>query len=91
MLQRLGMLDKMKVSRFVKKHNVQFVNASGKVSTPFYFAENKPHDCSETWQVVRSEFDQMLLENAAEHGVRVHQGSRVLEVLFEGDRATDNW
>lgn len=86
-LERLKMLDKMKASHFVKKHSVQFVNASGKVSTPFYFVENKPHECSETWQVVRSEFDQMLLQNAEEQGVRVHQATRVLEVLFEGERA----
>jgi len=86
-LERLKMLDKMKASHFVKKHSVQFVNASGKVSTPFYFFDNKPHECSATWQVVRSEFDQMLLENAEEQGVRVHQGARVLDVLFEGERA----
>jgi len=86
-LKRLDMLDKMKASHFVKKHSVQFVSASGKVSTPFYFFDNKPHECSQTWQVVRSEFDQMMLENAAEHGVRVHQGARVLDVVFEGDRA----
>src|SRR6186997_2420976 len=86
-LKRLNMLEKMKASHFVRKHSVQFVSATGRVSTPFYFAENKPHECSETWQVVRSEFDQMLLENAAEQGVHVHQGVRVAEVLFEGERA----
>jgi flavin-dependent dehydrogenase len=86
-LKRLKMLDKMKASHFIKKHSVQFVNASGKVSTPFYFFDNKPHECSQTWQVVRSEFDQMMLENAREQGVHVHEGTRVLEVLFEGERA----
>nr|MBA3481786.1 tryptophan 7-halogenase [Pirellulales bacterium] len=49
--------------------------------------DNKPHECSQTWQVVRSEFDQMMLENAREQGVHVHEGTRVLEVLFEGERA----
>ena len=29
----------------------------------------------------------MLLDNAREHGVDVHEGVRVLEVLFDGDRA----
>ena len=29
-LKRLGMLPKMQASHFVKKHSVQFVNASGK-------------------------------------------------------------
>jgi flavin-dependent dehydrogenase len=86
-LKRLGMLPKMQKSRFVKKHSVQFVNASGKLSAPFYFYDNKPHECSQTWQVVRSEFDQMMLDNAREHGVEVHEGVRVVDVLFEGERA----
>ena len=81
------MLAKMQRSHFVKKYSVQFVNASGKLSAPFYFWDNKPHECSQTWQVVRSEFDQMMLDNAREHGVEAHEGVRVLEVLFEGDRA----
>ncbi len=81
------MLPKMKGSHFVKKYSVQFVNASGKLSAPFYFWDNKPHECSQTWQVVRSEFDQMMLDNAREHGVEAHEGVRVLDVLFEGDRA----
>src|SRR3954470_16890559 len=86
-LKRLGMLPKMKASHFVKKYSVQFVNQHGKLSEPFYFMEHKPHECSQTWQVLRGEFDQMLLENAAEHGVAVHQGARVLEVLFDGEQA----
>jgi flavin-dependent dehydrogenase len=86
-LKRLGMLDKMRRSHFVKKYSVQFVNASGKLSAPFYFHDNKPHECSQTWQVVRSEFDAMMLDNAREHGVDAHEGVHVLDVFFEGDRA----
>jgi flavin-dependent dehydrogenase len=86
-LQRLGMLDKLRKSHFVKKHSVQFVSANGKQSAPFYFWDNKPHECSQTWQVVRSEFDQMMLNNAREHGVEAHEGVRVRDVLFEGPRA----
>jgi flavin-dependent dehydrogenase len=81
------MLPKMQRSHFVKKYSVQFVNSAGRESAPFYFWDNKPHECSQTWQVVRSEFDQMMLENAREHGVDAHEGVRVHEVLFEGDRA----
>src|SRR5262245_10403748 len=86
-LKRLKMLDKMKESHFVKKFSVQFVNASGKLSAPFYFWDNKPHECSQTWQVVRSEFDLMMLRNAAEQGVEVHEATRALDVLFENNRA----
>jgi flavin-dependent dehydrogenase len=86
-LKRMGMLEKMRQSHFVKKFSVQFVNASGKLSAPFYFYDNKPHECSQTWQVVRSEFDQLLLDNAREHGVEAYEGIHVVEVLFNGDRA----
>lgn len=86
-LKRLNMLDKMRKSHFVKKHSVQFVSESGRISEPFYFYDNKPHECSQTWQVLRSEFDKMMLDNAREHGVQATEGVRVLEVLFEGDRA----
>src|SRR5215212_3726232 len=86
-LKRLNMLEKLQRSHFVKKYSVQFVNASGKLSAPFYFWDNKPHECSQTWQVVRSEFDKMMLDNAREHGVDAQEGVRVREVLFEGDRA----
>jgi flavin-dependent dehydrogenase len=86
-LKRLNMLPKMQQSHFVKKYSVQFVNASGRLSAPFYFWDNKPHECSQTWQVERSEFDQMMLENAREHGVIAHEGTRVFDLLWDGDRA----
>ena len=85
-LERLDMLPKMKASRFVKKYSVQFINQHGRLSEPFYFLDHKPHESSQTWQVVRSDFDHMMLENAREHGVTVHEGVRVLEVLFDGER-----
>ncbi len=86
-IERLNLLETMKQSHFIRKYSVQFVNASGKISQPFYFLENNPHECSQTWQVRRSEFDEILLNNARKHGVSVHEGVRVLEVLFEGERA----
>ena len=86
-LHRLNMLPKLQQSHFVKKHSVQFFSANGKGSAPFYFSDNKPHECSQTWQVVRSEFDQMMLNNAREHGVMAYEGVRVVDVMFEGERA----
>src|SRR6476646_2112592 len=87
-LKRLNMLPKMQKSHFVKKYSVQFVNAAGKLSAPFYFWDNKPHECSQTWQVVRSEFDQMMLDNAREHGVSVTEGVRVVDVIMDDGKAT---
>ena len=86
-LERLGILPTMRESRFVEKHSVQFVSEQGKLSAPFYFADYKAHESSRTWQVTRREFDQLLLDNARAKGVDVHEGVRVLEVLFESGRA----
>jgi flavin-dependent dehydrogenase len=87
--KRLGMLEKMKASHFVRKYSVQFVSASGKESQPFYFDEMNPHECSVTWQVLRSEFDQMMLENSAEHGAEVWQDASVNDVLLEKSDTDD--
>lgn len=81
--KRLGMLEKLRSSDFVKKYSVQFVNASGRESAPFYFDEMNPHECSQTWQVVRSAFDKMMLDNAAEHGAQVWSNTLVKDVLLE--------
>lgn len=86
-LERLGMLEKMKASSFIKKFSVQFVTSKGKLSEPFYFMDNKPHECSQTWQVERQIFDEMMLNNAREHGVEVQEETRVLDVIFEGKKA----
>jgi flavin-dependent dehydrogenase len=81
--KRLNMLEKMRNSAFVKKYSVQFVSASGRESQPFFFDEHNPHECSQTWQVLRSEFDKIMLENAAEHGAEVWQNANVTQVLLE--------
>ena len=86
--KRLGLVEKMQESCFVKKHSVQFFTQSGKATIPFYFAEFDEHESSQTWQVDRADFDHMLIDHAAENGVDVRQGANVLEVLFEGERAT---
>jgi len=85
-LRRMGVLEKIKVSKFTKKYSVQFVTDTGKESQPFYFFENNPHEASQTWQVVRSEFDKMLLDNASDLGADIQYGCRVMVAIFEGDR-----
>ena len=86
--KRLGMLEKLRASHFPQKYSVQFYSRSGKASNPFYFFQTNPHDSAVTWQVLRSEFDQMLLDNAKEKDVEIRRGIGVREVLFEGDTAT---
>ena len=85
--RRLGLLEKLKESPFVRKYSVQFANAAGKESRPFYFFEAVHHESAVTWQVTRAQFDHMLINHAAEQGAVVHQGVSVKQVLFEEDRA----
>lgn len=87
-LERLGLLDRMRASQFPQKHNIRFVSPSGKESDPFYFCESLPRQQAQTWQVLRSEFDQICLDNALDAGVEVRMGTRVNRVLFDGNQAT---
>src|SRR5437899_8592759 len=85
--KRMGFLEKLKESPFIRKYSVQFANQMGRESRPFYFFEANHHESAVTWQVTRAVFDQMLIEHAAEQGVAVHQKTQVKQVLFEGDAA----
>src|SRR5208283_1322350 len=88
-LQRLGMIEKMKSSAFVKKYSVQFVSPSGRASQPFYFYPRYDRETvAQTWQVLRSEFDQMLLDNARAKGALVKEETTVTGLIMEGPRVT---
>ncbi|HVF91245.1 MAG TPA: NAD(P)/FAD-dependent oxidoreductase [Blastocatellia bacterium] len=86
--ERMGFLEKMKESPFVRKYSVQFSNYAGKESRPFYFFEANHHESAVTWQVTRAIFDKMLIDHAQEQGATVFQGTLVKQVLFDGDRAS---
>ena len=85
--QRMGLLEKLKESPFVRKYSVQFANPAGKESRPFYFFEALHHEAAVTWQVTRAQFDLMLIEHAADQGADVYQETLIKRVLFDGDRA----
>ncbi len=72
----------MKASPFTKKYSVQFFTSDGRSSSPFYFGETEVEGHAQTWQVLRSEFDILLIDNAAKKGAEVHQGVVVKEVLL---------
>lgn len=95
-LERIGMIPKMRASAFVKKYSVTFVQPDGRRSQPFYFFTRYDRETiAQSWQVLRSEFDQMLLDNAREKGAEVREETKVNRLLMEGDRVvgvevTDN-
>ncbi len=86
-LERLGMVPKMRKSAFVKKYSVTFVQPDGRRSQPFYFFNRYDRNTvAQTWQVLRSEFDQMMLDNAREKGAEVREQTTVNRLLMEGER-----
>ncbi|MEP6670671.1 MAG: NAD(P)/FAD-dependent oxidoreductase, partial [Chthoniobacter sp.] len=86
-LERLGMIPKMKASHFVKKYSARFVQPDGRCSAPFYFFNRYDRQTvAQSWQVLRSEFDQMLLDNAREKGAQVREQTAVTRLLMEGEQ-----
>ena len=85
-LERLGLIEKIGASNFTRKHSVQFVRMDGQVSQPFYFSQHFDHPASTTWQVCRSEFDQILLNNARKQGAEVREQTRVKRTLIENGK-----
>jgi flavin-dependent dehydrogenase len=94
-LERLGVIDQIKESHFPKKYSVQFVNTSGKLSQPFYFFQHLDHPAATTWQVVRSEFDALLMDKARANGAQLYEQTTARELLrtdgfVSGVRAIDD-
>lgn len=85
-LDRVGMVEKLQASDFPKKYSVQFVARTGRQSQPFYFSEHIDHPCAQTWQVTRDLFDAMMLDNAREHGVEIHEAMSAREFICDADK-----
>ncbi len=80
-LDRLGLIGKMEEIGFQQKHSVQFVSTDGLISKPFYFFEHDSHASAVTWQVERSEFDQMIVDKARSEGAEVREQHKVLDLI----------
>ncbi len=86
-LNRIGVVCQVDASEHtLPKHSVQFASVEGKVSRSFYFFEHTDHPRAKTWQVVRSEFDALLRDNAVQKGATFHERTRAKELLEEDGR-----
>ena len=85
-LDRLGLVETLDEAAFtIHKHSVQFVGTDGGATTPFYFNEHTDHDCARTWQVRRSDFDRMMVDNAISKGATVWDRANARELLRDGE------
>jgi len=82
-LEELGVLADVEAAGFLKKWGATMVWGSGGEPWSWHFREtNRTHP--HAYQVWRPQFDQLLLQNSARHGVEVREGHRVLEVELRG-------
>ena len=84
--ERLGIVDQLNERAYTQKHSVQFVTSDGKISAPFYFFQHLDHPAATTWQVKRSEFDDLMLENARAKGAEVREETQVVDFIYEDGR-----
>jgi flavin-dependent dehydrogenase len=73
---RLGVHEAIKKAGFLVKYGATFVDEQEGRAHTFYFAKDKPWPCF-GYQVVRSEFDAILLRHAAAEGVMVFEETSV--------------
>ena len=85
-LERLGLVNDLMESENPRKYCVQFVKENGEGSQPFYFFQHFDHPSSTTWQIERSEFDNMILNRAIDNGAKVLQRTKATELIKENDK-----
>ena len=76
--ERLGIMGALG-ERFIEKWGVEFVSSSGDHNRLFHFEQALTPRYPMCFQVLRSEFDHLLLREAASRGARVLEGTRVVE------------
>lgn len=84
LLARVGVLDRLENEGYIKKYGVEWVWGEYREPWTVYFkdAVAMPYDYG--YQVERGPFDQMLLDNAREHGVDVRERHRVTGFTLDG-------
>lgn len=82
--EMLGVWDKVVAHGFRSKGGAYFQWGPEEWEVRF---SDQGSDNVNAWQVVRSEFDQILLDHARELGVEVIEGVGVREIEFDGERA----
>ena len=85
MLEQLGAMPAIEAAGFVAKRGATLVWGKDPDPWSWYFADD-PEQRPTSFQVVRSEFDKILLDNARAHGVDVRERHQVIDVEFEAER-----
>src|SRR5713101_3524909 len=78
LFKNLGVVEEMK-KNFVRKPGVRFIDRDGATSTTWCFDHIIKNETYLSFQVIRADFDLMLLKNAAKSGVEVCEETSVVD------------
>lgn len=89
LLEDLGVVGELR-KNFVRKPGVRFIDRDGNASTTWCFSHVIKDETYLSFQVIRGEFDHILLKNAARNGAEVHEETSVVEAdtTSSGDQVT---
>jgi flavin-dependent dehydrogenase len=86
-LERMGVKPKIDAGGFLIKHGGEIVSACGK-RVRFYFRNGRNAKRATAYQVLRSEFDKILLDHAASSGCDVREQTAVDSFEIDEDQVT---
>ena len=87
LFERLGVQDQI-ASIGMLKYGAEFVSPDHEETSLFEFADALDKSFPYSYEVRRSELDEILFRNAAKKGARIHEGCEVRRIEFPaGDRA----
>jgi flavin-dependent dehydrogenase len=84
---RLGVHEKFERAGFLRKYGGEMAGACSDEGVKFYFKDGFRSETDSSYQVPRAEFDQVLLDHAAENGAEVREETVVESIRFFADRA----
>ena len=82
---RLGVREEMD-RRFMPKFGGEIVAGCGSREARFYFKNGYGAQHDRAYQVIRAEFDELLLDNSRANGAEVREETTVRKITFDADR-----
>lgn len=83
---RMGVTSKIEAAGYMKKFGAEIMTSDGSRDTRFYFKDGFRSQRESAFQVLRSDFDKLLLDHAAECGADVREETSVDDLEFLSDR-----
>ena len=80
LLREIGVWEKLESAGFLRKYGAEFCTGDKSRLRRFWFGQNLGPSCEYSYQVERSAFDKILLENARDHGCDVYEETRVTNI-----------